>query len=808
MSDRRRTIGVILGNANSPHTIDTIKGIREAAKETNVNIMCYVGVHSSYFFRDYFESQEGGDFDYQVSCVYDYIQLTDVDALIVSYGTLANFLSEKELADFFRKIKDIPTIVLENRIEGRFLQYVITGNYDGMSQIVKHLTDYHGYTKLCYLSGPAGNIDAEERLSAFKDVLTQRNLELSDKSVAYGDFSESVEKQVNQLLDDNPDVEALVCANDKMAATAYSVLSQRAALYVKAKAEDDKASMKRYNKFIVGKEINRGHGLAVTGYDNTPDAANMDPPLTTVVQSAYSNGYKAVMSALKMADNGQSDNIISPPKMIIRSSCGCEAGKIEDYPSMNDYYRTHPDIYAACVAKNFKEAMLYSDIEDSISDGVYNQLYNFFSESVNKYLGIVPGGLSSDEMIDKIKQTVLEPYSNYISLNSFSSSLFEYIAGIIRNTEERLGIEVIIETYSKLSEYIHSKMYSKALDTVAMYEHRTWFMPLISRDMANNLYSESAMYRSAMEKLQVLDIGNAYLFMLDEPVYHKEGTEWNCPDKLKLVAYTANGEVKAYSEGEYPVVSGRHQLNEYIKTKSDSTFFASTIALFSGEYQYGLLVAEVEPSNVLSLYYASVQISTALKYNEMAKIQTHMQKQLEKIVNEVEEKNEILRALSEYDQLTGCLNRRGFLERAIEVIRRNPGEKATLLFADLDHLKEINDKFGHSEGDFAIEHVASNLKDALPKDAIISRLGGDEFVALMLLKDINTGAIIKDINDMFMRFNAMTAKPYYVECSVGASDFVCSEDTKIEEIMNTADESLYEAKSRRRKTIKKTITVW
>lgn len=808
MSQRRKTIGVILGNANSPHTIETIKGIREAAKEKDVNIMCYVGVHSSYFFKDYFEAQKDEDFDYQVTCVYDYINLSNVDALVVSYGTLAVFLNEKEIATFFKKIKDYPTIVLENRVEGPLTKYVITGNYEGMTQIVKHLTDYHGYTKFAYLSGPKGNTDAMERLKAFMDVLSERKIEYSDKSIAYGDFSERVEKQINQLLDDNPDVEAIICANDKMAQTTYAVLSQRAKLYYRAKALGDAEGMKRYNKHAVGKDITNGHGVAVTGYDNITDAANMDPPLTSVVQNAYSNGYRAVMNALSLSENGDTESVIAAPKTVFRSSCGCAVGVIEDYPVMNEYYCAHPDIYAACITKNFREAILYSDIDDAVSDSIYNELYRFFEDTVSKYLGLTPGGVNSDEMVEDIKHSIIEPYGKYISLNAFSTELFEFIVSITRSDDNRVGKETIIEAYSKLSEYIHSKMYSSALDTVSMYEHRTWFMPLISRDMANYLDSDRRMFESAMKKLNVLDIGNAYLFMLDEPILHRNGYEWSCPDKLKLMAYSANGEIKAYSDDEAPIVNGRHKINEYIKKKFGNSFFASVINLYSGEYQYGVLLAEVEPENVLSLYYASVQISTALKYCEMARKQREMQKQLEKMIDEVEEKNEILRSLSEYDQLTGCLNRRGFLENAIELIRNNPGENATVLFADLDHLKEINDKFGHSEGDFAIEHVATNLKEALPEGAIISRLGGDEFIALMLLKDINTADIIRNITDMFMRFNAMTAKPYYVECSVGTSDFICSDEVKIENIMNLADESLYEAKLRRRKSIKKTITVW
>lgn len=56
----------------------------------------------------------------------------------------------------------------------------------------------------------------------------------------------------------------------------------------------------------------------------------------------------------------------------------------------------------------------------------------------------------------------------------------------------------------------------------------------------------------------------------------------------------------------------------------------------------------------------------------------------------------MLNFLSEYDVMTGCLNRRGFMERAMAMNHENQGKQAMIVFADLDHLKEINDTFGHA----------------------------------------------------------------------------------------------------------------
>lgn len=61
----------------------------------------------------------------------------------------------------------------------------------------------------------------------------------------------------------------------------------------------------------------------------------------------------------------------------------------------------------------------------------------------------------------------------------------------------------------------------------------------------------------------------------------------------------------------------------------------------------------------------------------------------------IKKQNEILNNISLYDELTKIYNRRGFIEKSIELINNNIGSDIVIIFCDLDHLKEINDTFGH-----------------------------------------------------------------------------------------------------------------
>jgi GGDEF domain-containing protein len=88
--------------------------------------------------------------------------------------------------------------------------------------------------------------------------------------------------------------------------------------------------------------------------------------------------------------------------------------------------------------------------------------------------------------------------------------------------------------------------------------------------------------------------------------------------------------------------------------------------------------------------------------------------------------SEDYRRLAEVDQLTGALNRRGLFDRATDL----PGG-TTVVLADIDHFKSVNDLGGHIAGDRALVEVAAALTRLGGPDALLARTGGDEFVLLV-----------------------------------------------------------------------------
>ncbi len=162
----------------------------------------------------------------------------------------------------------------------------------------------------------------------------------------------------------------------------------------------------------------------------------------------------------------------------------------------------------------------------------------------------------------------------------------------------------------------------------------------------------------------------------------------------------------------------------------------------------------------------------------------------EEALRESEEK---LRHISITDELTGLLNRRGFMTLArkqLQIISRT-GAQGFLLYADVDNLKWINDTLGHAAGDVMICDTAEVLQRVCRKSDIVSRLGGDEF-AILLTNSDNESAIIARLNKEIAAVNMRAGCNYRLSISTGIVR--CDPQEKpftIERFMTLADTKMY-----------------
>jgi diguanylate cyclase (GGDEF)-like protein len=151
------------------------------------------------------------------------------------------------------------------------------------------------------------------------------------------------------------------------------------------------------------------------------------------------------------------------------------------------------------------------------------------------------------------------------------------------------------------------------------------------------------------------------------------------------------------------------------------------------------------------------------------------------------------------DELTGLYNRRGFLalaDRQLKFARRSH-RSLLLFFIDVDGLKEINDAFGHNEGDAALKCTAEALETTFRDSDIIARFGGDEFAVLAIEASGQSEASIRDRLTKYLNSASHRDFHYEFSLSLGTARFDPWNATSIRELIAEADQAMYGQKRRR-----------
>lgn len=176
----------------------------------------------------------------------------------------------------------------------------------------------------------------------------------------------------------------------------------------------------------------------------------------------------------------------------------------------------------------------------------------------------------------------------------------------------------------------------------------------------------------------------------------------------------------------------------------------------------------------------------------------------EQVATAIERKRmeEELKRLAHYDTLTGAYNRGYGLELLQRQLKLSKRDKSPLLLAysDLDNLKDINDEFGHEEGDKVMVQVAKLFKSILREVDIITRMGGDEFLVIFLDSSLNEIPIIRErLSKELARLNQISKKPYKIGFSTGFSNYNPANPQSMDELIRISDQMMYEEKKRKNK---------
>ncbi|MBQ7158289.1 MAG: GGDEF domain-containing protein [Treponema sp.] len=292
--------------------------------------------------------------------------------------------------------------------------------------------------------------------------------------------------------------------------------------------------------------------------------------------------------------------------------------------------------------------------------------------------------------------------------------------------------------------------------------------------------------RLLIRNLRDYGIGSCVICLYDDPIYYGKNDNFVLPDSAKvLIAFSTQGK---YEYLESSVTNPKTQMvpEDFLFEPGKPVVVSS---LFNTSFQYGYVAYTpgfIEP-RMYELIFSATGI--ALASNRLLSLKDAETKKLADV-------NENLKTASVTDALTGVFNRGGFMKYGSKAIKAavKEGRSGAVIFGDMDHLKVINDEFGHDMGDVAIRAEVAVLRKMLRDSDVIGRLGGDEFAIVAPgLTESGFMHLVTRIEAEADAYNRTSGHPFTLSISLGMSIFT-PDDYDLGCMLKKADERQYEQK--------------
>lgn len=265
MVQKRKVIGVCGSRIFNQIPMQFINILREKGVEENYCTIAF----SAYTYSGEDDEETIGE-----EQLFQLTKFVDFSGLIILTETLKNPNLIQTIVDI-GKMKNIPVFSVDGSVEGCYNLVMDYG--DGFEQMVRHIVEEHGCRRVNMLAGFQENELSDERIEVYKRVLQENGIPFEEERLAHGDFwDRPTRKAMQGFFDAKVEFpEAIVCANDAMAVTACSVLTERG--------------------YHVPEDI------IVTGFDGTKDGKYHFPKLTTC-EPDYTSAVEFILQEIKKAE--------------------------------------------------------------------------------------------------------------------------------------------------------------------------------------------------------------------------------------------------------------------------------------------------------------------------------------------------------------------------------------------------------------------------------------------------------------------------------------------------------------------------
>jgi diguanylate cyclase (GGDEF)-like protein len=241
-----------------------------------------------------------------------------------------------------------------------------------------------------------------------------------------------------------------------------------------------------------------------------------------------------------------------------------------------------------------------------------------------------------------------------------------------------------------------------------------------------------------------------------------------------------------------------YNLNDQNMDELDGSF------IFKDKDEQDMLVNRLKENHSIENYITHRQLSSQLTRWALLNIElvNYLDRQCLLVgltdVTNLKEKEEELLIHATIDMLTGVMNRRAGLELIQQQLQKQ--EEFIICFVDINQLKQVNDQYGHSEGDELIKVICETIRIQMDAKDVLFRFGGDEFILIFFgKKREEVWHFWKNIREEMERINHTNEKPYPLSVSHGLYHYNPEFPVSLEEMLEFADKEMYKEKVRYKK---------
>ncbi|MBI4761767.1 MAG: substrate-binding domain-containing protein [Chloroflexi bacterium] len=612
-SSKRITIGVFASQVGRAWGAQFLAGVTDAAKELDVNLVHFIGGKLS-------PTPNGGS--KPSFGLYDLATPMQFHGLLLT-ADVAHGVSAADLETFRASYGDIPMVTQSVPLAGATM--FIPDNVQGMSALIRHLIEHHGYKRIAFIRGLAGQIDAEQRFQAYRDELKAHNLRFDERLVVDGDFTpESGREAVRVLLDERGiRFQAVAAANDRMAFGALEALQQRG-----MRVPDH---------------------VAVTGFDDQREAQALGAPLTTVRQSFYTAGKNALQTLVsRIRGNTVQRQVVTPTQLLIRWSCGCLPENVRQ--------AAVPPREVAKTGKleNKREAAMRALLNSAgitEQDPALPQVRQAFGRAWDAFLLALHEKATNDDflkiinaMIEVLQAQNLPP----LIWHNVLSMMRKYALGGITNPMVMLHAENLFQQARLLTSELSQRW--QAYQRLAL-EQQEDLLQNFSFSMAPAM-SVDEIGAAISKHFPEMGIERWYVMFYSD-VSAPQSITAPAPESYRLLFQYENAKFEVPRQ---PVALGTGQLVPRGKTPADHRYTAVVMPLTLAKNRFGFMWVEMGPPDWEVYVRIRNLVSSALLRTMLVSQKEQAQKQVEQLLAEARERAQELALAKEFAESIAAEN--------------------------------------------------------------------------------------------------------------------------------------------------------